>query len=355
MLCNTKYIISIVVFISACLCALLFISISSYKKSNVQSAMIQTAQTKENLVSTIPINSKYNTKMNQIKSIDNISISEYEQLYNKKYSQYKSTNFNLSDNFKHIFLFWHSDHLPAMVNECVKKVKSKLSSWSVILLNNQTIHKFIKKDAFPKKYNQIKFTAIKCDWIRLYLLYNYGGLWIDISTIINDPAIIEQLYANVNDSKPIGIYKLDVNSFTHNSITYTCVENWFIMVKSKHNHILKLWMDEFEHAIDMGINPYFRSRKAEFTLSNTHVSQLSYFAMFIAFQVIVQKFNITNDKFASIDAKKDMLVYHFNPKKIYEHEYKENLKIDSITRSRIYGNIEHLSKLMNMYFGVVVN
>ncbi len=347
----------IIIFICMCACAALFISISSCEKSTPKSEIIQTDNFKKILNVKILQNIKENenNKNNQSNPVYNMSVPEYEKLYNEKYSQYKSTNYNLSDDYKHIFLFWHSDHLPSMVNECVKKMASKLPSWSIILLNNETIYKFIKRYEFPKKYDTVNFTSIKCDWIRLYLLYNYGGLWIDISTIINDPAIIEQLYTDVNDSKPIGIYKLDVNSFTHDSITYTCVENWFIMVKSKQNYILKLWIEEFEKAIDMGINPYFQSRKKEFTLSNTLVSRISYFAMFIAFQVIIQKFNITNDNFASIDAKKDMLIYHFNPEKIYEHTYKENLKIDGKTRASIYTNIEHLSKLMNMYFGVVVN
>jgi hypothetical protein len=290
-----------------------------------------------------PINPIRNTK---------ITLSEYEKLYYAKYKPYKTTNYNLSDDFKHIFLFWHSEHLPPMINECVKKIALQLPSWNVILLNNETVHKFIKKEDFPKNYDSVHITCIKCDWIRLYLLCHYGGLWIDISTVLNDPLVIEKMYVDINESSPIGCYKMDVNSFKYGSKIYTCIENWLIMVKSRENYILKLWIDEFEKAIELGIFEYFKKRKNNYTFSDTMISNNPYWSMFIAFQIIIQKFNITNDKFKTVDAKRDMLVFHFDDRKIYEYTYKENLKIDGETRFHIHANVDHLSSLMARYFGV---
>jgi len=191
-----------------------------------------------------------------------IIISKYKDCQNyKKYyiennSQYVQSNYELNKNYKNIFCFWDSDILPPLINECVKNYKKKLPDWNTILLNEKNIHNFIDKTEFPINYNNLKITQ-KSDWIRLFLLYKYGGLWMDASIIINDPSEINYMYDKVfKENYEISGYSLSDKIFMFKN--FKPFESWFILSK-KNSEIIYKWMKEYEYAIEIGFESYNNS------------------------------------------------------------------------------------------------
>ena len=116
-----------------------------------------------------------------------------------------------------------------LLDQSLESWKKYFKDWEIKILNKKTIknYKLLK----PKNYNQLTPT-IKSDVIRLNLLYQYGGLWLDRTIIINKPITWLKKYE-----------KYSYFSFLYNK--QKAIENWFLMVPKKNNKYIKLWLDTF--------------------------------------------------------------------------------------------------------------
>ena len=109
-----------------------------------------------------------------------------------------------------------------LLDQSLESWEKYFKGWQIKILNKKTIknYKLLK----PKNYNQLTPT-IKSDVIRLNLLYNYGGLWLDRTIIINKPISWLKKYE-----------KYSYFSFLYNN--QKAIESWFIMVPKKITNIL---------------------------------------------------------------------------------------------------------------------
>jgi mannosyltransferase OCH1-like enzyme len=93
-----------------------------------------------------------------------------------------------------LWSYWDNiDTIPKNISNMINKRKEKLKYWNHIILSSDTLYKFINIDDIPKNFDTL-ISAHKADWIRLYLLNKYGGIWIDASIIVNDPMVFNQIY-----------------------------------------------------------------------------------------------------------------------------------------------------------------
>ena len=65
---------------------------------------------------------------------------------------------------------------------CLKSWKKFLPEWDIRLLDRDSVEIYIIKK--PSTYSNLTITA-KSDLIRLNLLYNYGGIWLDTSILLH--------------------------------------------------------------------------------------------------------------------------------------------------------------------------
>ena len=138
---------------------------------------------------------------------------------------------------KIIWSYWDGP-INDLLDKSLESWKKYFKGWQINILNKKTIKNY--KILKPKNYNQLTPT-IKSDVIRLNLLYQYGGLWLDRTIIINKPITWLKKYE-----------KYSYFSFLYNN--QKAIENWFIMVPKKNNKYIKLWLDTF---IDiLNTNPY---------------------------------------------------------------------------------------------------
>ena len=150
--------------------------------------------------------------------------------------------------------YWHSDDMPEQIRQIQENNKRKLIGWTIVIVTNTNKYKYIdKKD---DKYGKSLFFSYAhyADWIRLYLLKKYGGLWMDISIIINDPKQIDHLW-NISVMNNYELTGFNLNALENDTTELPVIENSFIMAP-KNSEIISLWFEEFEKAWDMGFLNY---------------------------------------------------------------------------------------------------
>ncbi len=154
---------------------------------------------------------------------------------------------------KKIFVFWHED----IKNN--KIIESHINSWrrnvpknweiNIVTLNN--IKDYVSNE-FIEKYINLDIVRLS-DFIRLELLKNNGGVWIDGGIIIKDGSFLDR-YRNemIKNKYDVLLYELTVRS---QSKTNPYLENWFIMAPKNSKFIIDLYK-EFDKSKIMGFLRY---------------------------------------------------------------------------------------------------
>ena len=137
-----------------------------------------------------------------------------------------------------IWVFWDSDKKHTMVEICLKKIKSTLSDFEINIIDHKTLNDFlpnayIKRDDLP--------IANFSDLIRLDLLRNYGGFWIDASTLLTEN--LDWIIKLKSESNPdtIGFF----SDFFSNDLTNPILENWFL-ASPKNSRFIEDWYQEYK-------------------------------------------------------------------------------------------------------------
>jgi len=140
---------------------------------------------------------------------------------------------------------------PDYINLCLKTIKLNSHLFNYILLDNHTIYDYLP--ALRKDINDLPL-ALKADYIRLKLLYTYGGLWMDADTIMMTD--MNQVVKLLNDSVN--------NDFVGFGCTgeictngYGLPSNW-VMGARQHS----ILMGRCINSLDSKLNEYFALDKA---------------------------------------------------------------------------------------------
>jgi hypothetical protein len=114
------------------------------------------------------------------------------------------------------------------------------------MLNETTVYDYIPKEEFPAGYDSL-IHQHKADWIRLRLLKQYGGCWMDASIMVNRSDEIEDMYTmSVKNQSELTAYSTGTNDY---------IENFFLMAPLD-STIIRVWFDEFTEAIETGFLAY---------------------------------------------------------------------------------------------------
>ena len=230
---------------------------------------------------------------------------------------------------KIIWSYWDSiNTIPETVSEIINNRNRILYDWKPILLTEETIDKYINKDDYPTNYNGLAHCH-KADWIRLYLLKHYGGVWLDVSIIINSR---DKFNKNYEDSIK---NKSQTTAYYLNNVPLDFVENWYIMAP-KNSYIINKWYNEFTYAIEIGFTNY----KTELMQKGIRVSQIyaygpddTYLTMHAAMQKLIQSNEINTNDLLLYNACESMYKLHCDCKwekdclisKISDNNYLNNL------------------------------
>jgi hypothetical protein len=140
---------------------------------------------------------------------------------------------------------WDTNRPPKIIGDILKNREKVMNGWKTRFVTDDTFHEYIHRDLPP---NFWKLSAPhRADWIRLAIIYEHGGLWLDAGIIINNVSALDDIYDETIRKKSL------FTGFYPNDTTY--VDNWFIMAP-KGSSLIREWLDEFERAITVGFVPY---------------------------------------------------------------------------------------------------
>jgi hypothetical protein len=140
---------------------------------------------------------------------------------------------------KKIWTFWDSDELPKTVFNCIETWKITNPDFEINVLNTKNYKKYCKIDILKLK-NCCDSPARISDFVRLTVLAENGGIWIDASSICN-LSFTKWLDSIVKKNiEFIGYYN---GEFTSN-MKYPVIESWFFAC-IKNSPFVKKWRDEF--------------------------------------------------------------------------------------------------------------
>lgn len=212
---------------------------------------------------------------------------------------------------KILWLYWDKEELPHTIHLIKQYNQKNIKSWDVRYINNKNIKDYIPREAYPEKYGDL-VSANKSDWLRLYIIYNYGGCWLDMGVIINDSRRFNDIYDNhVKNSSEITFFKTVKHDgyFSKNGTRLPLVvDSWYILA-NRHSSIIKQWLDEFTYATNLGLLNYKRKVLSEGTdLSHIYFKneEDTYLSVHICIQYILQKKLTVLPKITFIDSADSM-------------------------------------------------
>ena len=180
---------------------------------------------------------------------------------------------------KTIFTYWEGKN-NELVEHCFSRIKKMNQDWNVKILRKSN---FNFKNSFLKS---IKNPCHRSDFMRLYYLEKYGGLWLDASIINIQPVskwLSRVFYENnihLEQDILIGYGYPNENSILENWLFY-CTKNCSFMT---------LWKNEFIYALSIGFDNYYKIYKEWYEREYPKkVLYLPHLTMHLCFCVIYKK------------------------------------------------------------------
>ena len=149
---------------------------------------------------------------------------------------------------KKIWFFWYQGFVesPALVKMCFNSWKIKNPDYQIEFLDKDSVQNFIKiPEHISLSRNDITFQKY-ANFIRLQLLLEYGGVWIDA-----DIYCFKSLQTWLNDSQ----LKSGVFMYS-NTFPDRLIANWFIAA-TQNNYLIQRWLETY--------SLYFKNNKLKFT------------------------------------------------------------------------------------------
>ena len=181
---------------------------------------------------------------------------ELDSLYEEK-TDYSNIN-------KTVWVCWLQgyENAPEIVKACINSMYKWLIGYKIEIINKENIFNYIDlpQHIIEKWEKGIISDTLFSDFIRLNVLYKYGGIWIDATVFFTGPL---PQYINNSDFFMYRCNVYDVTKFG---------ESWFIKSEIKHNRILKLTLDL--------MNKYWKKEN----------KIKDYFQMFIFMNIVINKY-----------------------------------------------------------------
>lgn len=153
---------------------------------------------------------------------------------------------------KIIWMYWHDLDMPLLVLNIIAKIKKDNPDYVLHVLNKETVKEYIEGLHFSKETR----VAHQSDVIRLTLLYQYGGIWIDATTLLyTSLEWLEELSAK-KKYDIIAYYR----EYSTHDFEFPITESWFLAAP-KENDYIKNWLRIMSRLQDLGSEGFYTMLK----------------------------------------------------------------------------------------------
>ena len=183
---------------------------------------------------------------------------------------------------KTIWTYCDSEELPEFVSKCIDKWRRLHPDWSITVLNPKNLKDYLPEtDIFKLKFADTK--PRQSDFVRLYILPKFGGVWADASVIPTrswDWVIEEQ---KKKGSDFIGYYRQGATTKSE----YPVIESWFFACPKDSVFVSKLrdemmTMNSLENEADYKENVKARGVDIQ------NIPQPDYLNIYLSAQAVMQ-------------------------------------------------------------------
>ena len=232
-----------------------------------------------------------------------MSIINQYQVENKKNETYTNKNINKNKNRipKVIYTFWDSDDLPPIIQKCIDTWKTNNPDYKINILSRNNYQQYTNGiDVFAFKH--CDSLARAADFIRLAILKENGGIWMDASIICTQSLNWLDTY----NTEFVGYY---IPNFTTND-KYPILENWFLAC-APNSEFIRDWYTEFMTINEQDtVADYIEKIRETTDLQNLQFPE--YLAMHAAAQKVMQsKSNADKYTITALDANTDTGPYKY--------------------------------------------
>ena len=208
---------------------------------------------------------------------------------------------------KKIWIYWNTDEKPKLIEQIFNNNKKILSDWEINLLSDNSLNNYIDVNINNDKYKNLGPTH-KSDLIRLKILEKFGGVYMDASIIINSKLEFENLFnESIKNKVELTAFTLYENDNTNKYHQY--IGSWFLIAPSN-SKLIKLWLIEFENAIDMGFENYNKYVVNDLKLNiNYKIYNIDYNNTYLTVYTALQKILQTHTNFNILLKKSEDTMY----------------------------------------------
>jgi hypothetical protein len=200
---------------------------------------------------------------------------------------------------KQIWTYWNDENtIPETVRLCMKSWKKHNPDYKITLLTKKNYKDHV---AIPKEIaNHANMNDMKqrfADLVRVYVVAEHGGVWVDSSTLMNK-SLDSWLYSDKRDADLYG-FTIDL---APTKKRFPILENWFFAAPPQSPFVIA-WRDEFSNLTKhANPNKYVESVEKlgvdvkDWVVSNTYLAQ------HVAAQKVIQHDKYPLSKLALLNA-----------------------------------------------------
>ena len=210
---------------------------------------------------------------------------------------------------KIIWSFWDSKEMPEVVKICINNWKELHPDFEINILNNETIHTFLPNFPKLKDFNPV----FKSDLLRLSLLKEYGGIYLDASVFLNQ-RLDQYISFYIENNLDLLVFSSEGHP---NDKKYPITENWFI-ISEKNNLFIEKWLFYVtEVFLSNDFESYFKNNETrKLAYNSVNETKRDYFFSYMASQLVMRE--ITNTTIGFLDSTKNGFFYNYYFKFNYE-------------------------------------
>lgn len=189
---------------------------------------------------------------------------------------------------KQIWMYWAGATLPDEVQSFVNKITRENPEYKLTVVNSVNLQQYLPGVEFTRADLMVSHRS---DYIRLELLYRYGGIWLDATTILNR-TLDEFLAVNLDNHYDMVAFYRDVSTVDKR---YPIIESWFLAAPPG-NDFIKRWQHYFSPILELGAAEYFRQlkKRPDYDLVVQRITDPEYLIIYIAQQLALREFNEYN-------------------------------------------------------------
>ena len=256
---------------------------------------------------------------------------------------------------KVIYAFWDDYDDNKIIQSHIKSWERKISpDWKIIMLNKNNVYKYVDA-SFITKYGSGTLDPTRfADFLRVDLLKNRGGCWMDASIFLTDCKFLYDMHKEMINNK----YDACFYEYKENTLqpSQPHIDNWFMMAPKNSKIITDLYY-EFNRAYEMDFLKYKNKIiipsgiLLDKTIGYGDSTYLMQHAIFHYLFKIGNKYNILL-KNASDSMYKLQILYNWHHDKVIEFILKNNnwdrlygIKLTKGNRSAITDIDKYIEKI----------